>query len=176
VERQRRVLDDLAARVAASDLLDGLIVLGSVAAGTADAMSDVDALAVVRPGALDCAWEARLEVVGAALVTWEGRDRSGPLRWLKWLTPELVKVECGFLDAESGARALADPFLVAAGDGSIVARFPRTTPDDVHARRAVQAASQGRIVDPETLAAGERIDWSLSELKTAVRDAIEERG
>lgn len=170
--RQWPVLEVLARDAAGIDGIDGLILLGSFAAGDPDELSDVDALAVVAEGRLAEVWRERDRLVRAALVTWEScaAPESG-IRWLKWLTRDLVKVECGFVDPARSSRGLAEPIVVFAGDASIADRFPRISTDDLDARRR-QQADQPIPDDPNEVPYGELIDWKLAELKNAVRRGI----
>ena len=151
------------------DAFDGVIALGSFAQGEPDELSDLDLLAVAAPGRFEDAWAARGQLTGDPLATWESIDDAGrPLRWFKWLTRDLVKVECGV--AARGSRELADPVVVLLGPSSLGDSFPRVDRTTL-AERAERLRAEQELFDPEEMTPGERIDWKLSELKNAVRAA-----
>lgn len=151
------------------DPFDGIIALGSFADGDADELSDLDLLAVAAPGRFEEAWAARRQLAGDPLATWDSIDDPlHPLRWFKWLTPDLVKVECGV--AAPGSRELADPVVVVLGPPSLADAFPRVDRATLNQRAERLRAGQ-EVFDPEEMTPGERIDWKLSELKDAVRAA-----
>jgi predicted nucleotidyltransferase len=163
------VLEETILRAAAVDVIDGVIVIGSFADGEPDALSDLDLIAVTAPDRLDDAWAARRLLASDAIVTWESRASSdAQIRWFKWLTRDLVKVECGI--ATPGSKELAPPFAVVLGPPSLADAFPRIDMATVK-ERAAQVRQQQRIFDPDDMTPGERVDWKLSELKNAVRDA-----
>lgn len=166
------ILEALASRAAAIDCIDGLILLGSFARGDPDELSDIDLIARASPGRFREAWGMRHELAGDALVTWESRaNRDHQMRWFKWLTREVVKVECGIVDPTSERKELAEPFVVLLGDPSLADAFPRISYETV-ARRAEAVRKQQEDFDPDEMTDGERIDWKISELKNAVRDAL----
>ena len=167
--RQWPVLLETVERISRLEPFDGVIALGSFADGEPDELSDLDLLAVTAPGRFEDAWAARRQLAGDPLATWESIDDPGhPLRWFKWLTRDLVKVECGV--AAPGSRELADPVVVLLGPRSLGDAFPRidraTANDRLERLRARQ-----QDFDPEDMTPGQRIDWKLSELKNAVRAA-----
>lgn len=109
--------------------LRALIVVGSMASNTADAVSDVDLLVIAREGTFDVAWEQRrqLEATGA-LCSWDQRpDESEEVAAHRWLTPDLVLVEALVATPRSGVR-LAQPWRLIMGDlevpGALVSRPP----------------------------------------------------
>jgi hypothetical protein len=165
--RQRAVLDQIVARAAELEPIDGLIVIGSFAGGQPDALSDLDLIAVAAPGRLEEAWEARQHLAGDALVTWEPHSNEGrDIRWLNWLTHDLVKVECGI--AAPGSRELAMPFDVVLGSESLADALPRIDPEVVE-ERAAQRREEQQVFDPDQMTPEERLGWKLAELKNAVR-------
>ena len=167
--RQWATLEETVRRASEIEELDGVIAIGSIARGNPDELSDIDLLAVVAPGAFETAWAQRHRLPGDPLLTWEPRYVPKPqLRWTTWLTRDLVKVECGFVDPASGSKELAEPFAVLLGDGSLADRFPRISLAVVKERRALIEAQQ-RDHDPAQMSVGELIDWKLWELKHAVR-------
>ena len=58
--------------------LDGLLLLGSFAAGRADQISDVDLVAVVAEGRFDEAWARRRELETAGTLAQSSRRLSAP--------------------------------------------------------------------------------------------------
>jgi predicted nucleotidyltransferase len=168
--RQWPALKETVDRVAQLDVFDGVIVLGSFADGEPDALSDVDLIAVAARDRFEEAWAVRRQLAGEVLVAWESLaspDRQ--IRWFKWLTRDLVKVECGI--AAPGSRELARPVVVLHGPASLADSFPpidRATRD----ARAARLRKQQEVFDPADMTPGERIDWKLSELKNAVRDSL----
>jgi hypothetical protein len=164
------VLQETLRRAAALDLVNGVIVIGSFADGDPDALSDLDLIAVTAPRRFDDAWAVRRQLSGDALVSWESRpDPDLQIRWFKWLTTDLVKVECGI--AAPGSKELAEPFAVLLGAPSLADGFPRIDRATVD-ERAAQLRERQRVFDPDDMTPGERIDWKLSELKNAVRAAL----
>ncbi len=123
------VLAELVRRIEARDgLFAGAILMGSLVDGRGDDLSDVDLLAVVHEGRFADAWAARAELSAGALYAWdqvEGEDREVAGR--KWLTRDLIKVECLIATPSSGMR-LAEPIAVVAGDPSLPDRFTRIGP------------------------------------------------
>jgi predicted nucleotidyltransferase len=123
--RQWPALVHVADRVAESPALDGLLLIGSFVSGGADDLSDVDLIVVVAEGRFEEAWQERVSLqTPDVLVAWDwppdGRDAAGH----KWLTRELVLVECALWTPSSGVR-LADPFAVLVGEASLGDRFAR---------------------------------------------------
>ena len=113
VSRQWSVFQATIRRAAELDVIDGVIVLGSFAKGDPDELSDLDLMAVTAPGLFQDAWARRHQRASDALVTWEESGSENPTReigWFKWLTRDVVKVECGIVDATSGSKDLAEPF------------------------------------------------------------------
>jgi predicted nucleotidyltransferase len=168
--RQWPVLEETIDRAARIDLFDGVIALGSLADGEPDELSDLDLIAVAAPGRFEDAWAARAQLAGDVLVAWEGpADPDREIRWFKWLTRDLVKVECGI--AARGSRELAEPLAVLLGPPSLADGFPRVDRATVK-ERAERLRKRQEVFDPAEMTPGERIDWKLSELKHAVRDAL----
>lgn len=142
-------------------------MIGSFAGGRPDALSDLDLIAVAATGRLEEAWEARQHLAGDALVTWEPHANEGrDIRWLNWLTHDLVKVECGI--AVPGGKELAMPFDVVLGPESLADAFPRIDSEVVE-ERAAQRRQDQQAFDPDQLTPEERLGWKLAEMKEAVR-------
>ena len=114
-ERQRATLAEIAKTIARTAWLDALLVVGSLANGEADALSDIDLLVIVREGQFDQAWAAREEVrVTGTLCAWDQRNDNAEVAAHRWLTTDLVLVEALFATASSGVR-LAEPRDLVAG-------------------------------------------------------------
>ena len=169
--RQWPTLETTAERAVELDALEGLILLGSFASGTADELSDVDVIAVAAPGRFAEAWDARRPLSENALVAWDLRPRAD-IAGHNWLTRDLVKVDCTIVDPDSGSRELAEPIVVLVGPESVADRFPRVSLESVRERaRKIADAQEQQVFDPDQMEVGELIDWKLSELKRAVRRA-----
>lgn len=165
--RQQAVLRQIVERAAAIDAIEGMILIGSFAGGRPDAFSDLDLIAVVADGRLDEAWDDRELVAGDVFLIWEPHaDDCADIRWLNWLTHDLVKVECGF--AAPGSRDLAEPFLVVLGSPELQDRFPHVD-RRVLEERAARRREEQQDFDPGALSPEERLGWKLSELKDAAR-------
>ncbi|MBA3365280.1 MAG: hypothetical protein H0U03_05775 [Actinobacteria bacterium] len=145
---------------------DGLMLLGSFARGAADEVSDVDFVAVVADGRFAEAWGRRRELqTPGTLFEWDlltGED--GDAGSHKWITRDIVKVECGIVDAARGGMQLAEPYAVIVGDPSIAARFPplEPIPRDVLEAYAQQLRDKGLVPEVET---------RYGELRDALRQA-----
>jgi hypothetical protein len=123
--RQWRALAHVAERVAQSPVLDGLLLIGSFVTGRADDLSDVDLIGVVAEGRFAEAWQQRVRLqTPDVLVAWDWPPDGSEAAGHKWLTRDLVLVECA-LWAPSSAVCLADPFAVLVGEASLGDRFAR---------------------------------------------------
>ena len=146
---------------------DGLMLLGSFAAGRADDVSDVDLVAVVADGQFERAWQRRRELeTPGTLFEWDmytGDD--GDAGSHKWITQDIVKVECGIVDAARSNMQLAEPYAVIVGDPAIAARFPplEPIPRDVLEAYAQQLRDKGLVPEVET---------RYGELRDALRRAM----
>ncbi len=127
--RQRGVVKRLVERIEATADLEAAFLLGSLARGDADDLSDVDAFVIVREGRFDAAWSERHALRGdEALAAWDDVDPERPeIGAHKWITRDLVLVEVVLATTSSGIR-LADPFAVVAGDAAVAERVGRRPP------------------------------------------------
>ena len=146
--------------------LDGLLLLGSFADGRADEISDVDLVAVVADGKFSEAWAGRrdLQTTGA-LFEWDVHvDSDGDAASHKWITSDIVKVECGFADASRSAMQLAEPYAILVGDASVASRFPplESIPPDRLEAYAQELRHKGMVPEIETI---------YGELRSALRNA-----
>jgi len=146
--------------------LDGLLLLGSFAAGRADQISDVDLVAVVADGRFDDAWARRRDLeTDGTLYQWDVHIESdGDAASHKWITQDIVKVECGFADAARSAMRLAEPYAVIVGGDSVATRFPplEPIPPDVLEAYAQELRDKGMVPEVETV---------YGELRRALRRA-----
>ncbi len=133
----------------------GALVVGSMAAETADAASDIDLIVCAHPGRFEQAWRLRNDLhATGALICWDdGREGDREIGVHRWVTTDVVLVEVLFATPGSGVR-LAEPWKVIAGDASVASLFPARPPID----RAE--------FDP---AAAHPVDRAFSELKAALR-------
>lgn len=117
--RHRAAFEAVLAAAAADPHVLGVVLIGSFAAATADEVSDLDVVLVVAEGEFDTAWQRRSSYSADALRSWDVGPFDAPIAAHKWMTPQLVLVECLFAPAGSGAR-LGEPFLVVAGAASVM--------------------------------------------------------
>lgn len=80
----------------------------------------------------------------------------------KWITSDIVKVECGIVDPARVDAQLATPYAVIVGDPSIAARFPplEPIPHDVLEAYAQKLRDEGLV--PE-------VEARYGDLKAAIR-------
>jgi hypothetical protein len=164
--RQWHVIAQAADTVTGIPELDGLLLLGSFAAGAPDELSDVDLVAVAGTGRFREAWRRRAELETRGTATaWDVIDgRAADVASHKWITRELVKVECTIVDPAAGGMRLADPVAVVVGEAGLVERFPRMPPPS---RGALDAYAR-ELREAGDVPAAERL---YEELKRALRAA-----
>jgi hypothetical protein len=116
-------------RVEASpDVFDGVLLLGSLARGEGDAISDLDMIAVTGAGKWDAGWEMRHLLSSGALVTFDRPgDRPGVAAH-NWLTPALAKVECLIAEPVEGGLRLYGDSVVLHGAPDLPDKFERKPP------------------------------------------------
>lgn len=124
-----------------------MIVVGSFARGDVDPLSDLDLVLVAPEDGFEAAWATREQLHGgSALVCWDQRDpgfvEAGAH---KWITRDLVLVECLLTTVSSGVRLLD--------------RFPRRPP----ITRAEMEAQPLEL---------HQVERTYDELKTAARAAF----
>jgi predicted nucleotidyltransferase len=150
--RQRAVVQGLVDRLVERPWFRAAILVGSLASDMADELSDVDLLVVVNE--FTRAWREREELGSrAAIVAWDARPVQERVGVHKWLTRDLVLVEC--LLGEAGAFRLAEPYRLLAGDEQILGGVPRRP------RLTRAQVREGPTVDP--------IERTYDDFKSAVR-------
>lgn len=108
--------------------LEGALLIGSLATGAGDDMSDVDLFVIARDGAFADAWSRRCELHDDVVGHWDHRDPDMPAAGAhKFLTRDLVLVECLIAEPASGVR-LAEPNAVVAGPADLAERIPSRPP------------------------------------------------
>jgi hypothetical protein len=123
--RQKSALAAITLGLTDAEEVLGALLVGSMAAGTADAASDIDLIICVHPGRFDAAWRRREDLhVTGAVVSWDDdREVGREIGIHRWVTSDMVLVEAMFTSPGSGVR-LAKPWKVIAGDSNVAARFP----------------------------------------------------
>ena len=137
----------------------GALVVGSMAAGTANAASDVDLIVCAHPGRFEEAWQIRKHMhVTGALASWDDKgDGGAEIGVHRWVTSDVILIEALFATPGSGVR-LGRPWMAIAGKRRVAACFPprpRDTPID------------RSEFDPQEMAY--RVDRALDMQKTALR-------
>jgi len=153
--RQQAALAAISRQLAAAADVLGALVVGSLAAGTADAASDIDLIICTRPGRFAEAWARRHDLhATGALVSWDDqRQTATEIAVHRWVTPDLVLVEALFAAAGSGVR-LAQPWKLITGEPEASAAFP--------ARPPINRSEMNR-------AAAHPVDQAFDDLKVALR-------
>lgn len=127
--RQWPVMEGLCERIQSSPDLVGALLLGSFARGSADALSDVDLLVVAKSGRFDRAWAARDQLHGLEAVA-SFDDLVQPSEEMgghKWMTRDLVFVECLIATPASGVRT-TDDAVVVVGEAALKDALPKRPP------------------------------------------------
>jgi hypothetical protein len=127
--RQWPTLVDLIERAGALPGFAAFILIGSFAGGSPDCMSDVDTIVSIEDGAFEAAWGDRNRLYRREpAFAWDVRpDSEREIGAHKWLTDDLVLVECVLATPAAHAR-LAEPFVVLTGDPARVETFKRVPP------------------------------------------------
>jgi Nucleotidyltransferase domain len=130
--RQDAALAVIARQIAAmKDCILGALVVGSIAAGTADAASDIDLLVCAQPGRFRETWRRREELhVTGASVAWDKDPAEGSeIGTHRWITSDVIMVEALITAPGSGVR-LARPWKVIVGDADVADQFRARPPID----------------------------------------------
>ena len=127
--RQWPTLVEVVDRAQALPGFGAFILIGSFAGGSPDSMSDVDSIVSIDEGSFNSAWGDRTSLSGREpAFAWDVRpDPDREIGAHKWLTQELVLVECVLATPRARAR-LAEPYVVLAGDPARVEGFERVPP------------------------------------------------
>lgn len=127
--RQHQAVDELAHRIAEISSIDGLVLIGSLAAGTADALSDVDTIAITTATGFGSPWADRHRLhADLVCACWDITEPDHPdVGAHKWISTEGVLVECLLTPPDSGVR-LAQPAQVITADQDLINKLPRRDP------------------------------------------------
>jgi Nucleotidyltransferase domain len=158
----------VAGKVAAAPALDGLILIGSLARGTADEASDLDLIVAVGEGRIEEAWDQRTSLVPPdALAAWDDprSDMGRAVVGRRFLSRDVVKVELTMAMPSSSFR-LADPFVVAVGEDAVANRFDRAEPISPQVQKDYEHELREKGMVPE-------IELHYSDLMRAIRAARE---
>jgi hypothetical protein len=153
--RQQRQLALITERLAAMPEVVGAILVGSLAAGTADACSDIDLLVRTPDDRFAAGWGRRHDVHGdSALACWDqGPGAGSQVAVHRWVTTDMVLVEALFA-SPAGKVRLAKPWRVVVGDAGVADSFEPRPPID-------RAEFSRENVHP--------VDLAFDDLKTALR-------
>ncbi|MBA3375512.1 MAG: hypothetical protein H0U00_06815 [Actinobacteria bacterium] len=159
-ERQARELRHwltfvyLAERVARSEHLDALIVIGSFATVQADEAGDLDLLIAVSEGRFPEAWDRRTELeTRDALVAWDFRpEPHKPIGTRTFLTRDMIKVELQLSGPSAAGAVLAEPRHVLIGEESITKRYAQLEPipPEVLSEYAQRIRDEGLVPEVES--------------------------
>jgi hypothetical protein len=126
--RQWPTLVDLAGRVQQLPGFEAFVLIGSLAGGSPDLMSDIDSFALVANGSFGAAWDARTTLYECAAFAWDLRTDGEPeIGKHAWITYDLVLVEC-VITSRRGRPKLADPHVVLFGPAESTDAFERIPP------------------------------------------------
>lgn len=156
VARQMAVVDDLLRRAGQMPEAEAVILIGSLASGTADAVSDVDAIVVVAESAFAAGWGHRHRLHAAsAIACWDQlSDPRSDVAAHKWIDENGVLVEV-LLGTASGRMRVGEPARLVLGDPVVLGRM--------HRRPAIAREEMTRSVHP--------IEAAYDLLKESVRNA-----
>jgi hypothetical protein len=159
-DRQQVALAAITRQLAAAPDVLGALVVGSLAAGSADAASDIDLIICTRPGRFADAWASRHQLhATGALAAWdEQRETAKQIAVHRWMTRDFVLVEALYAAPGSGAR-LAQPWTLITGEPEVAAAFTARPPIDRsemnRAHHPVEQAYDDLKVALRRLAAGD---------------------
>ena len=131
--RQLAALDALVTRAARLPGVEAVLLIGSLAAGRADAMSDVDAIVIVDRSSFAAAHRQRHDLHADVVpACWDHpaepeADRPMEVAAHKWIDESGVLVEV-LLGTVAGPLRVAEPARVVAGDPAVLTRVRRRPP------------------------------------------------
>jgi Nucleotidyltransferase domain len=130
-DRHAACLQQIAARTAGTPGVSAVILVGSLAAGTADPLSDIDLLLVTGERAFGDVWADRHGLHAADVVAcWDpATPGTADIGAHCWVGADGLMVEALVFAPASGVRVAA-PALVVCGDPELLARLPRRPPID----------------------------------------------
>jgi hypothetical protein len=128
ITRQLAALEQLISRAGMLPDVDAVILIGSLASATADTVSDVDAIVVVRDP-FSAAYRRRHELHAASVpACWDHpTDPASDVGAHKWIDGNGVLVEV-LLGTTSGPLRIAEPARVVLGDPAVLRRTRRRPP------------------------------------------------
>jgi hypothetical protein len=129
VTRQLAALDELVRRAGHIPEVDAVILIGSLASATADAVSDVDAIVVVQEFSFPAAHQQRHALHAASVpACWDHlTEPPSEVTAHKWIDDSGVLVEV-LLATTSGPLRIAEPARVVLGDPAVLSRARRRPP------------------------------------------------
>ena len=124
--RQLAALDALVGRAGRIPGIEAVVLIGSLASGTADAMSDVDAIAIVERASFAAVRGVRHSLHAERVpACWDHpADHRSHVAAHKWIDESGVLVEV-LLGTASGPLAVAEPARVVLGDPAVLSRVRR---------------------------------------------------
>ena len=157
ITRQLAALDALVSRARHIPEVEAVILIGSLASATADAVSDVDAIVIVREFSFPAAYQQRHGLHAASVpACWDHlTDPPSDVAAHKWIDEQGVLVEVLFATTSRPLR-VAEPVRVVLGDPAILGRTRRRPP----------------IKREEMTESTHPIEAAYDRLKEAIRHAI----
>ena len=154
--RQLAALDDLLRRAAKVPEIEAVVLIGSLASGAADSVSDVDAIVIVRESSFDAAYQQRHALHAASVpASWDHpTDPPSDVAAHKWIDDSGVLVEA-LIATASGPLRVAEPARVVLGDPAVLTRTTRRPP----------------ITREEMTESAHPVESAYDKLKDAVRHA-----
>jgi hypothetical protein len=129
IRRQLAALDDLLRRAERVPEVEAVILIGSLASGAADPVSDVDAIVIVGERSFDAAYQQRHAFHADSVpACWDHPfDPSSAVAAHKWIDDGGVLVEV-LIATASGPLRVAEPARVVLGDPAVLTRTNRRPP------------------------------------------------
>ncbi len=156
ITRQLAALDDLLRRAAKVPEIEAVVLIGSLASGAADSVSDVDAIVIVRESSFDAGRQQRHALphrLSPGVLGSPDRPTLGVAAH-KWIDDSGVLVEV-LIATASGPLRVAEPARVVLGDPAVLTRTTR--------RPAIRREEMTESAHP--------VESAYDKLKEAVRHA-----